>query len=154
MMKISHLAVALTLLLACNGSAWCLSSRDVVNARQSGEEGATAVYPVNMDQAWEIAHAVLHWQHSNLIEDHQDLNYMLTSIGSSTCACRMEVGVWIEAVGENSARITIITKGRSSTNDFTKMETFSDRVKPDFFEKFRKGVEIVKGGRQLPFNPP
>ena len=153
-MKTGHLIIALALLLTCSGSAWCLSPQDVLNAKQSGDEGITVVYPVNQDQAWEIAHAVLHWLHSNMIEDHQDQNYMLTSIGASTCACRAEVGVWIETVRENYTRVTIITKGKVSQNDFTKMETFHDKLKPDFIIKFRKGVEIVKIGRQLPFNPP
>ncbi len=153
-MKTSHLLIALALLLACNGSAWCLSSRDVVNAKQNGDDGMTAVYPVNKDQAWEIAHAVLRWQHSNMIEDHQDQNYMLTSMGASTCACRSEVGVWVEAERENYTRVTIITKGKVSQNDFTKMETFHDKIKPDFLIKFRKGVEIIKSGKQLPFTPP
>lgn len=154
-MKRTGFAIAIVLSLLFGGSAWGLSPKDVVNARQNGDEGLSKVYHVNNDQAWEIAAAVLHWQHSNRIEDHRDLSYMLTSIGASTCGCRLEVGVWIEPENEGDTRVTIITKGaRPSVNLFTNIETSHDTIKPDFHDWFRKAVEIIKSGKELPFTPP
>ncbi len=154
-MKRADFVIIFVLSLLFCWSAWSLSQRDVIYARQNGDEGVTRVYHVTEEQAWEIAAAVLHWQHSNRIEDRHDLNCMLSSIGASTCACRLEVGVWIEPVDENDTSVTIITKGaRSSTNIFTNIETFQDTIKPDFHDRFQKAVDIIKSGKQLPFNPP
>ncbi len=153
-MKRADFAIVFVLSLLFCANAWSLSQRDVVNARQSGDDGVARVYHVNEQQAWEIAAAVLHWQHSNRIEDRHDLNCMLTSIGASTCACRMEVGVWIEPVNEGDSKVTIITRGKSSNNIFTNIETFPDMVKPDFHTRFQQAVDMIKSGKQLPFNPP
>lgn len=133
-----------------SSSAWSLSSRDIINSKQSGE-GETRIYHVDKEHAWEIAHAVLYWQHANPIEDHRDVNYMLTIIGIPTCACRTEVGVWIEPESEQDTRVTIVTKGRSNTNQWTNLEMFPDKIKPDFHSKFEKGVQIIKSGKELPF---
>jgi len=140
--------------LLFSGSAWSFSPRDVVMAKLKGEGGISKTYQVSKEQAWEIACNVLRWQKSNRIEEHRDLDYMLTSNGISTCPCRTEVGVWIEPETKGSTRITIITVGRSSRNIFTNVETFPDTIKPDFHAKFQKAVDLVKSGKKLPFNPP
>lgn len=153
-MKRGHFVIVFFFSLLLNGTGWCFSPGDVVVAKLKGDEGISKIYRVNKEQAWEIACAVLRWQKSNSIEEHRDPDYMLTSIGISTCPCRTEVGVWIEPENKGSTRITIITKGRSSRNLFTNVETFPDTIKPDFHVKFQKAVDMVKRGKKLPFNPP
>ncbi len=153
-MKRKSFVAAFFLSLIFAGSAPAFSPRDVVVAKQSGDQGITMIYRVNKDQAWEIVRAVLRWQHSNKIEDHLDQDYVLTSIGIVSCPCRTEVGVWVEPLNDDETKITIITRGRSSKNLFTNIETFPDTIKPDFHMRFRKAVDIVKSGKELPFTPP
>jgi hypothetical protein len=153
-MKRVHFAIVFVLSLLFSGNAWSFSPRDVVMAKLNGEGGISKIYQVNKEQAWEIACAVLRWQKSNRIEEHRDLDYMLTSNGISTCPCKTEVGVWIEPENKDSTRITIITVGRSRKNIFTNVETFPDTIKPDFHAKFQKAVDMVKRGKKLPSSPP
>jgi len=58
----------------------CASMNDVLNSK---DEGTVQVYPVNSDQAWEIAKTVFRWEGTDAIEEHRDQNYMLTSSGAN-----------------------------------------------------------------------
>jgi hypothetical protein len=142
------------LTLSIHLNAWCFSTDEVIIAKQNGKEGIEKVYPVNKDQAWKIALAVLRWERSNDIDEHYMENYMLTSIGPRLCPCKTAVGVWIEPMSDDRCKVTIITKGREQKNLFTNVETFPDVIKPKFHKWFGEGIKIVKNGDVLPEKPP
>ena len=49
----------------------CASMNDVLNSK---DEGTVQVYPVDSDQAWEIAKTVFRWEGTDAIEEHKDQN--------------------------------------------------------------------------------
>lgn len=58
----------------------CATMTDVVRAKSEGQ-GTTKIYPVNVEQAWEIAKTVFRWEGCDAIEEHKNEGYMLTSSG-------------------------------------------------------------------------
>ena len=58
----------------------CATLADVTRVKEEGSEGTTNIYPVDSDQAWEIAKKVFRWVGSDAIEEHRDEGYMLTSL--------------------------------------------------------------------------
>jgi hypothetical protein len=123
-------------------------SGDIVKAGKTGNAGLSKVYPVNTNQAWDIARAVFCWEKTDEIYEHRDENYMITSTGMKMVAFGSVMGVWIEPVDADNTKITVITKRRVKNDIFTKLNETT------FFERFEQGVNIVKGGKQLPVVSP
>jgi len=121
---------------------------DVVRVKEAGTEGTTNVYPVNVDQAWEIAKTVFRWEGSDAIEEHRDQNYMLTSSGMNLVSWGTVMGAWIELVDQDNTKVTVVTKRRITTNVFT---TLTERT---FHKRFAQAVEIVKKWQPLPLDAP
>ena len=145
-----NILLLILLSLSLQANAWGFQPKDVINAKQKGDQGIVKVYPVTKDQAWDIAQAVFRWKRSNAVTLHPEENYMLTSIGIITCPCKTEVGVWVEPVDNDNTRVTVVSIARVQRNIFTNVETFPDQTGPDFHKKFEKGVEMVKSGEKLP----
>jgi hypothetical protein len=133
-------------------SSGCASLQDltneVINARNSGKEGVTKVYPVTENQAWEITRAVFRWEKTDEIVEHPDEGYLITSTGMKMLAFGSVMGVWIEPVDSDNTRITVIAKRRVNTDMFTNLTTSK------FYERFDQGVNILKSGKKLPITPP
>jgi len=58
------------------------------------------------------------------------------------------MGVWIEPVDSDNTRMTVITKRRAQRDKFT------DLTASRFYERFEKGIKIIKSGKELPVIPP
>jgi len=129
-------------------SGGCATLNDVVQAKESGAEGTTKVYPVTKDQGWEIAKTVFRWEGSDAIEEHKDQNYMLTSSGMNLVSYGAVMGAWVEPVDKENSKVTVVTKRRVTLNLATTL------TETTFHRRFAQGVEIVKKGQPLPRNPP
>jgi hypothetical protein len=125
--------------------AGCATMGDVVRAK---DEGTAKVYPVNADQAWEIAKTVFRWEGADAIEEHKSEGYMLTSSGMNWVSWGAVMGAWIEPVDKDNTRVTVVTKRRIATNVATTL------TETTFHKRFAQAVEIVKKGDRLPYNPP
>ncbi len=133
----------LLLLLALLGG--CSTMGDVVKAK---DEGTSKVYPVNAEQAWMIAKAVLRWEGADAIEEHKDEGYMLTSSGMNLVSMGTVMGAWIDPIDKESTKVTVVTKRRISTDLATTL------TETTFQKRFAQAVDIVKSGKPLPSAPP
>jgi len=122
----------------------CATMNDVVRVKEAGTEGTTKVYPVNADQAWEIAKTVFRWEGSDAIEEHRDQGYMLTSSGMNMVSMGAVMGAWIEPVDKDNTKVTVVTKRRVTINAFTTL------TEGTFHRRFAEAVEIIKKGQRLP----
>ena len=119
-------------------------STEITKAKETGKEGVVKVYPVDINQAWEISRAVFRWEKTDEIEEHRNENYMITSTGLKMVAFGSAMGVWIEPADFNQARITVITRRRVLSDTFTRL------TESKFYERFDQGVIILKSGKKLP----
>lgn len=125
----------------------CATMTDVVRAKSEGQ-GTTKIYPVNAEQAWEIAKTVFRWEGCDAIEEHKNEGYMLTSSGMNIVSWGAVMGAWIEPVDKENTKVTVITKRRIATNIATTL------TETTFHRRFSQAVEIIKSGKTLPFLPP
>lgn len=125
----------------------CATMSDVIRARDEGK-GTTKIYPVNADQAWEIAKTVFRWEGADAIEEHRAEGYMLTSSGMNLVSYGAVMGAWIEPVDKDNTRVTVVTKRRIATNIATTL------TETTFHRRFAQAVEIIKKGNRLPSKPP
>jgi len=128
--------------------AGCATMNDVVRVKEAGTEGTTKVYPVNVDQAWEISKTVFRWEGSDAIEEHKDQGYMLTSSGMNLVSWGAVMGAWIEPVDADDTKVTVVTKRRVTVNVATTL------TEGTYHKRFAQAVEIIKAGQALPLNPP
>ena len=145
-----HGVKVLAILIILVVSAWitgCATMSDVARAKEEGK-GTTQVYPVNTDQAWEIAMIVFRWEGADAIEEHRSQGYMLTSSGMNLVTAGTVMGAWIEPVDQTTTKVTAVTKRRISTNLATTL------TETTFHKRFAQAVEIVKKGDRLPLKPP
>jgi hypothetical protein len=147
MKKQKNLSVALIIMLAVIASG-CSTMQDVVRVKEAGTEGTTKNYPVNENQAWEIAKTVFRWEGSDAIEEHKDQGYMLTSSGMNLVSYGAVMGAWVEPTGKDDTRVTVVTKRRVSMNIATTL------TEGTFHRRFAEAVELVKSGKPLPASAP
>jgi hypothetical protein len=132
-------------LLSCFG---CSSMSDVVRAKEAGREGTAQDYPVTSEQAWMIAKAVFRWEGADAIEEHKDEGYMLTSSGPNLVSWGAVMGAWIEPIGKDDTKVTVVTKRRITVNVATTL------TESTFHRRFAQAVTIVKKGEPLPRTAP
>ncbi|HPR62941.1 MAG TPA: hypothetical protein PK014_01870 [Thermoanaerobaculia bacterium] len=137
----------LVAILALIALVSCSNLSDVEKAKAEGK-GESEIYPVTVDQAWEISLKVLRWEGSDAIEEHKSEGYMLTSTGMNLVSYGAVMGVWVEKVDKTSTKVTFVTKRRLKTDVFT--TTTHKR----FHELFAKAVQLVKDGQPLPLKAP
>lgn len=129
-------------------STWltgCATMGNVVRAR---DKGTAKVYPVNTEQAWDIAKAVFRWEGADAIEEHRKEGYMLTSSGINLVSYGAVMGAWIEPVDKNNTRVVVVTKRRIAMNIATTL------TETTFHKRFAQAVDIIKAGKSLPVIPP
>lgn len=134
-------------LLAFSAMIACSTMSDVIEDKQKGK-GTSDIYPVTLEEAWDIAKTVFRWEGADAIEEHKEENYMLTSSGMNLVSYGAVMGAWIEKVDENSTKVTVVTKRRIKTNLFTTL------TEKGFHQSFSQAVEIVKSGKPLPPTKP
>ncbi len=125
--------------------AGCSTMSDVVKDKN---QGMSKIYPVNFEQAWDIAKTVFRWDGSDAIEEHKKDGYMLTSSGINLVSYGAVMGAWIEPVGKDKTKVTVVTKRRISVNLATTL------TETTFHKRFAQAVKIIKEGKKLPLNPP
>ena len=135
----------LVLLLSTTWLGGCATMGDVAVSKNSG---TSAVYPVTVDQAWDIAKTVFRWEGADAIEEHRREGYMLTSSGMNLISWGAVMGAWIDPVDGNHSKVTVVTKRRISTNLATTL------TEATFQKRFAQAVEIVKAGQPLPVKAP
>ena len=140
-----HLIISLLSLLAIIFITGCATLNDVLKDK---DNGTYEVYPVNFDQAWEIAMTVLRWEDCETIEQHKEAGYMLTTVGQNFVSAGSVVGVWVEEAGKESSKVTVVTKRKVQTNLATGL------TETTFHNSFKKAVKIIKAGNKLPFEEP
>lgn len=119
----------------------CSTMGDIVGHK---EDGTSRVYPVNVDQAWEIAKVVFRTEGTDAIEEHRSEGYMLTSSGMNLVSWGAVMGAWIDKVSDNETKVTALTKRRITINIATTL------MESTFHRRFTQGVGIVKSGKPLP----
>ncbi len=122
----------------------CATMNDVVRVKEDGSEGTTKIYPVTVDQAWEISKTVFRWEGSDAIEEHKDQSYMLTSSGINLVSWGTVMGAWIVPVDKENTKVTVVTKRRVQINIATTL------TEGTYHKRFTQAVEIVKRGQPLP----
>jgi len=144
-MKKNGLVIFGSVLLLVIFVAGCATMSDVVRAK---DEGTSKVYPVNADQAWDIAKTVFRWEGADAIEEHRKEGYMLTSSGMNLVSIGAVMGAWIDPIDQNNTKVTVVTKRRIATNIATTL------TETTFHNRFAQAVDIVKAGKPLPVAPP
>ena len=148
-MTIKFRPILISFLLLCTMFlGGCASLNDVVREKEAGKEGTTKAYPINSEQAWEIAKAVFRWEGSDAIEEHKNEGYMLTSSGMNGYSNGTVMGAWINSIGKESTEVTVVTKRRIQVNLFTTL------TEGTFHNRFAQAVNIMKGGKPLPLTAP
>ena len=147
MKKQKKLISSLLIILAVISSG-CSTMQDVVRVKEAGTEGTTRNYPINENQAWEIAKTVFRWEGSDAIEEHKDQGYMLTSSGMNLVSYGAVMGAWVEPTDKNNSKVTVVTKRRISMNVATTL------TEGTFHRRFAQAVELVKSGKPLPASAP
>ena len=129
------------LLVAASVTTGCSTMADVVGHK---EDGTSQVYPVNADQAWEIAKVVFRTEGTDAIEEHRAEGYMVTSSGMNLVSWGAVMGAWIDKVSDNETKVTALTKRRITVNIATTL------MESTFHRRFAQGVQIVISGKPLP----
>ncbi|MDL1892711.1 hypothetical protein FBQ87_07450 [Sphingobacteriales bacterium CHB3] len=135
-----HCILLLSLILVS-----CASISDAIKAK---DDGTVVTYPVDFEQGWKIALRVLRWEDAETIEEHKDENYMVTTVGANLISAGAVVAVWVEPQGNNSVKVTCVTKRKMQTNIATGL------TETKFHTRFKQAVDIVKQGKPLPSDAP
>lgn len=125
----------------------CSTLHSVMKAKTNGE-GTKVQYDVNFEEAWLISKRSLRWAGADAIEEHKESGFMLTSMGSNGFTDGSVMGAWIEPITDDKMSVTIISKRRNSLDLITGM------TEPRFHQLFRKGLNIIKSGKELPLIEP
>ncbi len=135
-------------LLASSLVVLCACAPTMSKVISSKAKGTAVTYPVSSDQAWKIARQVFRWDGTDTIEEHRDENMMLTTVSSSPGyyadygSAKENVGAWVEEVGANSTKVTVVTKGMGALTE------------DSFHLRFNQAVGILESGRPLPVEAP
>jgi hypothetical protein len=121
----------------------CSTLNDVVEAKNSGREGTTAVYPVTEAQAWPIAKKVFRCEGADAIEEHRSEGYMLTSSGMNLVSHGTVMGAWIKPLSKGQTEVTVVTKRRISINIATTL------TETTFQKRFAKEVAYLKSTHEI-----
>ena len=123
----------------------CASMSDVLKSK---DDGTAITYPVNQDQAWDIAMTVLRWEGCKTIEEDKSQGYMLTTVGQNFISAGSLIGVWIDKIDTDNTKVTIVSKRKVQTNIATGL------TEGTFQKRFAQAVEIVNSGQKLPIEAP
>ena len=111
---------------------------ELVRSKEAGE-GMSKVYKVNVDRAWEIAKRVSQWEGIGEIKENQSEGYMLIKSGADWFYKGTLIGVWIEPVGQEQSKVTVVTKSKRSTDTFRRL---SENDFHKIFGLFAQGPEL------------
>jgi hypothetical protein len=130
--------IGLSILAACRTP----TMGSVLAEKEHGGGGAH-VYPVDSEEAWNIALHVFRWEGAAAIEEHRDGSFMLTTIYNQSAWSAVGpvsyVGAWIEST-PSGAKVACVVDGQSFTEK-------------RFHERFSQALALLRRG-DLPFEPP
>ena len=126
-------------------SAGCATMGDVIKSK---DEGTSKIYPVSANQAWDITKTVLFWEGTNAIKEERAQGYMLTSSPPDAISYGAFIGVWVEPVDPNNAKVTVVIKRKFKIDYATTLKECT------FHKDFAHTVIIVKSGEPLSIRPP
>jgi len=132
-------ALVITLL----GLAGCQTLGDVIWTHDHGG-GTVHVYPIDANQAWQIALTVFRWEGAEAIDEDRTQGYMLATRGSHLPTTGAVMGAWIAPAGEGQTKVTVITKRRFAADIATPL------TETTFQKRFAQAVALVKAGQPLP----
>jgi hypothetical protein len=132
-----------SLALAILGS--CATLGDVIRAKPLG---MSRVYPVTVNQAWEVTEAIFRSKGAEAIEEHRSEGYALTGTGVNMITAGALIAVWIEPVDRDHTRVTIVTKRRFIVDPATGLREST------FQQRFAQAVEMLKAGKPLSIKMP
>lgn len=146
--KMKNLNLTLAALIIAFTFIGCTASMNDVLKEKN--EGTTKVYPVNQNDAWEIAITVLRWEDCEMIEEHKNSGYMLTKIDEESLLWRGEslIGVWVDSVSSDKTKVTVVSKRKHEGSIATGL------TESTFHETYYKAVDFVKKGLKLPLEKP
>ena len=116
----------------------CQSLDAVLESRERGE-GTAKVYPVSFAKAWDLTRTLLREVKVDPIEEHRDEGYMLTSTTSFFITHGCYIGVWIQAAGAHSSKVTVITRRKVAMNLVTGLS------ESEFHFRLGEKVDRMKG---------
>jgi hypothetical protein len=107
---LANVLVAAALVAAAPGLAGCAHLGDLQKEHERGH-GTVLVYSVAPDRAWDTSESILRGAGAETVEEHRDKGYMVasTTLGAGGSAGTY-IGVWIEPVGADHTKVSVITK--------------------------------------------
>jgi hypothetical protein len=126
--------------------AGCATRGDVVAAKVRGR-GTPHVYPVSVDQAWNISKTILELEPTEKVEEHRAEGYMVTSDVITALTPGTYIGVFVEPEGAE-ARVTIITRRRTPT------QAYASLSETGFHRKFAELLKLIATVGPLPSETP
>ena len=143
------LACSLTLVLAAAGpltGCKTVTMGDVMDERKAGG-GSSVTYPVDLDQAYEIARTVLKWEVGEHIDSHRDTRHMLVHAPDNGVYSDTFIGVWVDDASTGYTKVTAITRRMRPLG----ATALTERT---FHRRFAQAVAIIASGRPLPEEAP
>jgi hypothetical protein len=142
------LVCSMTLALAASPLTGCktVTMGDVMEARKTGG-GSSVTYPVDLDQAFEIARTVLKWEVGEHIDSHRDERYMLVYAEDNGWSSDTFIGVWVDDVSVGNTKVTAITRRMKPLGP----TALTERT---FHRRFAQAVTIIASDRPLPDEAP
>jgi hypothetical protein len=121
----------------------CATKRDVVSSKMKGQ-GTQRVYSVTTDQAWAMSRTILRFEGLEKVEEHRAEGYMLTSDNPSSLSPGTYMGVFIEAEGPASTKVTFVTRRRTPT------QAYAALTESVFHKRFGELLTLVETVRPTP----
>jgi len=122
----------------------CATKQDILVTKLRGR-AAGHIYPVTLDQAWNISKTLFHLEPTDAIEEHRPDGYMLTSQNAEGLNAGTYMGVFIEP-GERpgESKVTFIARRKSPTQAYPAL---GDGM---FHKKFAELVSLLAAVGPLP----
>jgi hypothetical protein len=119
---------------------------DVMEDRKAGR-GSSVIYPIDLDQAFDIARTVLKWEVGEHIDSHRDERHMLVHVVDNGIHSDTFIGVWVDDASVGYTKVTAITRRMKPLGP----TALTERT---FHRRFAQAVAIVASGRSLPEEAP
>jgi hypothetical protein len=139
---------SMTMALAAGPLTGCktVTMGDVIADHQAGG-GSSVTYPVDLDQAFEIARTVLKWEVGEHIDSHHDERHLLVHAPENGIYSDTFIGVWVDDVSAGSTKVTAITRRMKPLG----ATALTERT---FHRRFAQALAIIASGRPLPDEAP
>lgn len=108
-------------LASCLPGARIIDKSDLLRAK-SRHKGTSRIYPVNIDQAYEIAKKIFLWVDATSIEEYREENYIFTKFDSNLLSYGSLSAVWVKEIDQDHTNITAISKSEIGATGFSLRE--------------------------------